>query len=74
MLGHHINKKGMTSGFDVKRRRYKVILEEGVFKVLSDACIKAGLYAVHVCIYGTKAEKTSKFCSKLVNCEKSTLK
>ena len=39
MLGHHINKKGMTSGFDVKRRRYKVILEEGVLKVLSDACI-----------------------------------
>ena len=45
MLGHHINKKGMTSGFDVKRRRYKVILEEGVLKVLSDACIdeKKGL-------------------------------
>ena len=52
MLGHHINKKGMTSGFDVKRRRYKVILEEGVFKVLSDACIN-GIYACLIVFFLT---------------------
>ena len=55
MLGHHISKKGMTSGFDVKRRRYKVILEEGVFKVLSDACINIAklspqLHASYFCL------------------------
>ena len=55
MLGHHIN--NMTSGFDVKRRRYRVILEEGVFKVLSDACIKEIMvmlcrptYKCHACL------------------------
>ena len=31
----------VTSGFDVDPHRYRVILEEAGFKVLSDACISA---------------------------------
>ena len=60
----------LTSGFDVDPRRYRMILEEGGFKVLSDAIhkeIKVQDEWVHAGIhYDTNIELSGNCCGNVV--------